>query len=56
MQGLSLKRHARAEWDWEVAASKYDYRQDLVRTPTVLAAVGPAASPTWPAAAGRRWR
>ena len=36
MQGVSLKRHARAEWDWEIAASKYDYREDLVRTPTVL--------------------
>jgi iron complex outermembrane receptor protein len=36
MQGVSLKRHTRAEWDWEIAASKYDYRADLVRTPTVL--------------------
>jgi iron complex outermembrane receptor protein len=36
MQGVSLKRHARAEWDWEIAASKYDYREDRVRTPTVL--------------------
>jgi iron complex outermembrane receptor protein len=35
MQGVSLKRHTRAEWDWEIAASKYDYREDLVRTPTV---------------------
>jgi iron complex outermembrane receptor protein len=36
MQGISLKRHTRGEWDWEIAASKYDYRDDLVRTPTVL--------------------
>jgi iron complex outermembrane receptor protein len=36
MQGISLKRHTRGEWDWEVAASTYDYRDDLVRTPTVL--------------------
>ena len=35
MQGFSLKRHTRAEWDWEIAVSKYDYRDDLVRTPTV---------------------
>ena len=35
MQGVSLKRHARGEWDWEIAASNYDYRDDLVRTPTV---------------------
>jgi iron complex outermembrane receptor protein len=35
MQGLSLKRHTRGEWDWEIAASKYAYREDLVRTPTV---------------------
>jgi iron complex outermembrane receptor protein len=38
MQGVSLKRHTRGEWDWEVAASQYDYRKDLVRTPTVLVA------------------
>lgn len=35
MQGVSLKRHARGEWDWEIAASNYDYRKDRVRTPTV---------------------
>lgn len=41
MQGFSLKQHTRAGWDWEIAASRYDYREDLVRTPTVLAATGP---------------
>jgi iron complex outermembrane receptor protein len=35
MQGVSIKRHARGEWDWEIAASSYDYREDLVRTPSV---------------------
>ena len=35
MQGFLLKRHGRGEWNWEVAASSYDYRRDLVRTPTV---------------------
>ncbi len=35
MQGVSIKRHARGVWDWEVAASSYDYRKDLVRTPAV---------------------
>ena len=35
MQGVSVKRHGRGVWDWEIAASKYDYREDLVRTPTV---------------------
>ena len=38
IQGVSLKRHARGAWDWEIAASKYDYREDLVRTPTVAVA------------------
>ncbi|HEY0064035.1 MAG TPA: TonB-dependent receptor plug domain-containing protein, partial [Telluria sp.] len=36
MHGLSLKRHSKGVWDWEIAASKYDYARDEVRTPTVL--------------------
>jgi iron complex outermembrane receptor protein len=36
MQGFSLKRHSRDTFDWEVAASLYDYERDRVRTPTVL--------------------
>ncbi|SHH06264.1 TonB-dependent receptor [Massilia sp. CF038] len=35
MHGLSLKQHSKGVWDWEVAASKYDYVRDEVRTPTV---------------------
>jgi iron complex outermembrane receptor protein len=35
MHGLSLKRHGRDTFDWEIAASLYDYTRDLVRTPTV---------------------
>lgn len=38
MHGFSLKNHARGVFDWEVAASLYDYAKDLVRTPTVLVA------------------
>ena len=38
MQGFSLKRHGGGAWNWEVAASSYDYRRDLVRTPTVAVA------------------
>jgi iron complex outermembrane receptor protein len=30
MQGLSLKRHAKGEWDWDLAASRYDYARDQV--------------------------
>ncbi|HEY1151138.1 MAG TPA: TonB-dependent receptor [Pseudoduganella sp.] len=30
MQGLSLKTHGRGSFDWEVAASKYDYVRDVV--------------------------
>ncbi|TWI70101.1 iron complex outermembrane receptor protein [Pseudoduganella lurida] len=38
MHGLSLKRHAKDMFDWELAASKYDYRKDLMRVPTVFLA------------------
>lgn len=31
MHGLSVKSHTRGEWDWEVAASLYDYDQDTKR-------------------------
>ncbi len=34
MQGLSLKGAASAAWSYEVAASKYDYDRDFVRSPT----------------------
>jgi iron complex outermembrane receptor protein len=30
-QGLSLKSQTRGEWDWEAAASVYDYRRDELR-------------------------
>jgi iron complex outermembrane receptor protein len=36
MHGLSLKHHGRDTFDWEIAASVYDYARDLVRMPTVL--------------------
>jgi iron complex outermembrane receptor protein len=35
MHGLSLKSHARDHFDWEIAASAYDYTNDLTRAPTV---------------------
>ncbi len=38
MHGLSIKRHAKDTFDWELAASKYDYRKDLVRVPTLVLA------------------
>jgi len=31
MHGLSLKSHTQGEWDWELAASLYDYSRDLLR-------------------------
>jgi iron complex outermembrane receptor protein len=34
IQGLSLKSHGRGVWDWEIAASRYDYAHDLLRAPT----------------------
>nr|WP_316638500.1 TonB-dependent receptor [uncultured Roseateles sp.] len=33
MHGLSLKSHSRGEFDWELAASLYDYAKDLARSP-----------------------
>ncbi len=33
--GLSVKSNTRATWDWEFAASRYDYSLDQVRSPTV---------------------
>jgi iron complex outermembrane recepter protein len=35
MHGLSVKSNTKGVWDWEVAASLYDYTKDLVRSPTV---------------------
>ncbi len=34
MHGLSLKSHTHGEWDWEIAASLYDYAQDTLRAAT----------------------
>lgn len=34
MQGLSLKSNTRQTWDWELAASLYDYAKDEKRTNT----------------------
>ena len=34
MHGLSIKRHARDTFDWELAASLVDYDHDLLRAPT----------------------
>jgi len=42
MQALSLKSHTRGIWDWEIAASLYDYQKDQVR----------ASGTAYPAAAG----
>ena len=41
IHGLSLKSNTKGVWDWEIAASVYDYANDTVRSPTVAL---PAAS------------
>ncbi|MBX9872373.1 MAG: TonB-dependent receptor [Burkholderiaceae bacterium] len=38
MHGLSLKSHTKEEWDWELAASLYDYARDELRRTTVTSA------------------
>jgi len=35
MHGLSVKSHGRGKFDWEIAASAYDYTDDISRSPTV---------------------
>jgi iron complex outermembrane receptor protein len=35
MHGLTVKAHTRGVFDWEVAASRYDYDKDLLRAPTI---------------------
>ncbi|HEY6640617.1 TonB-dependent receptor [Povalibacter sp.] len=42
MHGIALKSDTRGTWDWEVAASLYDYARDEVRSP--LGALPAAAS------------
>ncbi|QDQ28628.1 TonB-dependent receptor [Chitinimonas arctica] len=36
MQGLSLKQREQSGLGWEMAASRYDYRKDQLRAPTVF--------------------
>jgi iron complex outermembrane receptor protein len=35
MHGLTVKSHTRGVFDWEVAASLYDYDKDILRAPTI---------------------
>ncbi|NKI95919.1 TonB-dependent receptor [Rhizobacter sp. SG703] len=44
MQALSLKQNAGGAFDWELAASVYDYRRDLSRKPAAAAPLQPALS------------
>lgn len=47
MHGFSVKSNTRGEWDWEVAASLYDYAKDQQRAASValpLAAIGGAGT------------
>ena len=44
MQGLSIKQHSGGEWDWDVAASLYDYRRDDKRQNGIANVLPGAAS------------
>jgi iron complex outermembrane receptor protein len=35
IHGLNLKGRQQGDWDWELAASLYDYNRDIARAPTV---------------------
>jgi len=37
MHGLTVKSHTKGIFDWEVAASLYDYDKDILRAPTTIA-------------------
>ena len=42
MHGLSVKSNTRGSWDWEAAASLYDYARDIVRAQVPNAAAADA--------------
>lgn len=46
MHGLSVKSNTKGVWDWELAASLYDYAKDLQRAATLSNAASTTASPT----------
>ena len=60
MHGLSVKSHTRGDWDWEVAASLYDYAATRSARPRWPCRGAPRAAParfrTRTAPAGTRWR
>jgi iron complex outermembrane receptor protein len=43
--GLSVKSQTRSSWDWELAASLYDYSRDRVSAPTVAMPVAQNGGP-----------
>ncbi len=56
MQGLSLKSHTQGVWDWELAASRYDYRQDVKRqNSTVLPGAATGGGGTLADGGGSGW-
>ena len=46
MHGLSLKSNTKGVWDWELAASLYDYGTDLQRATILSTVASTIASPT----------
>ena len=45
MAGISLKQNSRGEFDWELAASLYDYARDQARAATATTAAADAGGP-----------
>lgn len=57
MHGLMLKNRGDAEWGWELAASRYDYASDQVRTPTgFVTAAAPAGAGSLTDLHGTGWQ
>ena len=44
MHGLSVKSHTKGVWDWEIAASLYDYNKDLKRQNSAANTLSAAAN------------
>jgi iron complex outermembrane receptor protein len=56
MQALSLKSNTRGTWDWEIAASLYDYQKDEVRASgTAYPAAGNGGAGTLTDMSGTGW-
>lgn len=55
MHGVSVKSNAKGYWDWEVAASLYDYDKDIVRSAVLVLPAADYAGPAITDQRGTGW-